>query len=98
MKEKSVREWKEDIQPVLKSKVNEFNTLGYQDVTVSEIWECLEKQVWKGNPKKRIHEVIQDVFHLQPGTYINHIRIGALRSDKDDLMSSIHAVTGNDEE
>ena len=44
-----------------------------------KLWSCLEEKVWKGNPKKRLHEVIQDIFHLSPHTYMNFMTIEALQ-------------------
>lgn len=93
MEEKTVEQWKREIMPALKSKRSEFKLVGYEDVTEEMIWECLREKVWKGNPKKRLHEVIQDIFHLQATTYMNFVAIEALQVDEDDdLMSSIQAV------
>jgi len=95
MEEKSVQQWKTLIEPALHSKEREFKLIGYKDVTTADIWHCLEKQVWKGNPKLKLHEIIKDIFRLQAGTYMNHIRIGALRTEESDLMASINALSGN---
>lgn len=96
MEMKSVQHWKTLVEPVLNSKERELKLIGYQEATAAEIWHCLEKQVWKGNPEKRLHEVTQDIFRLQASTYMNHIRIGALQSEKNDLTDSINALSRND--
>lgn len=93
MEKKPIQEWKSYIQPALKSKQSEFKLIGYEEVTEDEIWRCLEDKIWKGNPEKRLYEVIQDVFHLPANTYMNYIQIGALHVEEDDLMSSIQALT-----
>lgn len=95
MENKQVSEWKVDIYPALLSKQKEFKLIGYKEVTVDEIWQCLEAGIWKGNPSKRLHEVIQDVFHLSTNTYMNYITVDALKVEKDDLMSSVEALMNN---
>src|SRR5690625_1739530 len=92
MEEKTVQEWKPYIIPALESKRSEFKTIGYEDVTEAMIWRCLEEKIWKGNPKKRLHEIIQDIFHLQTTTYMNFVQVEALQGQDDDLMASIQAV------
>ncbi len=97
MEKKTVQEWRPFIQPALSSKRNEFKLIGYKNVTEDEIWQCLEKKVWKGNPVKRLYDVTADVFHLSAGTYMSFIRIGALQMEDDDLRSSIQALTNPDQ-
>lgn len=89
---KKVEEWKIELSPVLKSKVEELQMLGYSKATEEDVWKCLIKKVWKGNPEKRIHEVVQDIFHLSPSTYMSYLTIDAYQDD--DLMASIAALTG----
>ncbi len=93
VEEKTVKEWKSYIIPALESKESEFKLVGYTDVTQDEIWRCLEEKVWKGNPKKKLYEVIQDIFHLPPSIYMNFMTVNALQSEDDDLMASIEALT-----
>lgn len=88
---KPVQEWKQYIEPVLKSKVQEFKLLGYNKVTQEEIWNCLVERIWKGNPERRLHEIVQDVYHLSANEYMNYMTIDAYQAD--DLMASIQALT-----
>src|SRR5690625_390336 len=90
---RSVQDWKSHIQPALISKQSEFRLIGYDEVTEEEIWQCLKDKIWKGNPEKQVHEVIQDIFHLPVNTYMNYIQMDALQVKEDDLMSSIEALT-----
>lgn len=89
----TVNEWKEIIKPVLDSKTNEFLMMGYSRATHDDIWCCLEQRVWKGNPSKRLHEVVQDVFHLSSNIYMSYLTVNAYQDDSD-LMASIAALTG----
>ncbi|MUK86999.1 hypothetical protein GMD78_01100 [Ornithinibacillus sp. L9] len=88
---KSVEEWKSLLYPVLESKALEFQMMGYSKATNEDIWDCLVKKVWKGNPSKRIHEVVQDVLHLGSNIYMSYITVNAYQDD--DLMASIAALT-----
>ena len=97
MEKKPVQEWREIILPALESKKSELRIVGYSDVTIDKLWDCLMARVWKSNPSKRLHEVIQDVFHLPPSVYMNFLTNEAYNLE-DDLMSSIAAVTGKSED
>jgi hypothetical protein len=85
-----VTEWKGNVYPALESKVSEFHLMGYTKATAEEIWDCLEQKVWKGDPEKRIHEVIKDIFHLSPTVYMNHLTMKVYQDSN--LMDSISAV------
>ena len=98
MEEKTIQEWRLIVEPALRSKQGEFKLVGYSDISTEEIWECLKEKVWKGNPTKRLHEVVQDIFHLPTTTYISFITVNALRVEDDDLMASIQAVTEGEEQ
>jgi len=98
VEEKTIQEWRPIVEPALRSKQGEFKLVGYSDISTEEIWECLKEKVWKGNPTKRLHEVVQDIFHLPTTTYISFITVNALRVEDDDLMASIQAVTEGEEQ
>lgn len=93
---KKAKEWKVLIDPVLNSKVSEFRLMGYSRATKEDIWKCLNKKVWKGDPDKRIHEIVQDIFHLGSNIYLSYLTVEAYQDD--DLMASIAAVNQNLEE
>ncbi|MBP1968774.1 hypothetical protein J2Z83_000868 [Virgibacillus natechei] len=93
--EQTINEWKPFVKPALDSKVNEFRVMGYSKATEEDIWNCLVQKVWKGNPNKRLHEIVQDVFHLGSNIYLSYLTVNAYQDD--DLMASISALTGGDE-
>lgn len=88
---KTVTEWRPLIECVLESKAREFALMGYSQATSSDIWNCLQEKVWKGNPVMRLHEIVQDIFHLKTSIYMSYLTINAYKDD--DLMSSIAALT-----
>ncbi|MBP1947648.1 post-transcriptional regulator [Virgibacillus litoralis] len=89
---KNVSEWKPEILLALESKVNEFQLMGYAKATNENIWKCLTEKVWKGNPPKRLYEVIQDILHLSSNIYMSYLTVNAYQDN--DLMASINALTG----
>lgn len=90
-----IEEWKKMLTPALESKVEEFQLMGYSQATNENIWDCLQEKVWKGTPDKRLHEVVQDIFHLGAHVYMSYLTVNAYMDDND-LMSSIEAVIGKD--
>lgn len=92
---KPVDEWKRDLRPAIESKVEELQMMGYPRATVEDVWKCLQKKVWKGNPDKRLHEVVQDILHLSSTIYMSYLTVDAYQAyQDDDLMDSIAALTG----
>ncbi|WP_026569840.1 MULTISPECIES: post-transcriptional regulator [Sediminibacillus] len=94
--EKLVDEWKKEMELILESKVEEFQLMGYSRATSLDVWNCLKKKVWKGNPPKRVHEVVGDIFHLSSNIYMSYLTVQAYQDD--DLMASIAALSGPVEE
>ncbi|UFT97889.1 post-transcriptional regulator [Radiobacillus kanasensis] len=89
---KPVDEWKSSLVPVLDSKVNELHIMGYSRTTREDVWKCLSKKVWKGNPEKRLHEVVEDILHLSSSLYMSYLTVEAYQ-DEEGLLASIAALT-----
>src|SRR5690625_625700 len=89
---KHVDEWKEHIFPALISKKDELVLMGYSEVKIEEIWNCLKHHVWKNNEKKKLYEVVQDVLHLPSHTYMNYLTLNVLQSD-DELANTVASLT-----
>ncbi|MCP3025567.1 post-transcriptional regulator [Halobacillus sp. A5] len=87
---KPVTQWKDRIMPVLNSKAHEFRMLGYKKASTEDVWQCMQKKIWKNNPDKRLYEVVQDIFHLSNNQYVSFITVEAYQND--DLMASIEAL------
>ncbi|MBN8236747.1 post-transcriptional regulator [Halobacillus kuroshimensis] len=93
---KRVGLWKKEVAPVTKSKAEEFRLLGYPRATQAEIWNCLMSKVWKGEPEMRLHQVVQDIFHLSSHTYTSYLTVEAYQND--DLLASIEALNQTESE
>ncbi|WP_406944452.1 post-transcriptional regulator [Halobacillus sp. SY10] len=92
---KVVTSWRNEMKIVLQSKVEEFHLLGYKRATEEEVWDCLIKKVWNGEPEKRLYQVVQDILHLQTHTYTSYLTTEAYQND--DLLASIEALKGTSE-
>ncbi|MGP4041740.1 post-transcriptional regulator [Gracilibacillus sp. D59] len=91
---KQVSIWKHELEDVLESKVNEFKLLDYSKATPEDIWNCLSEKVWKGDPEKKLHEVVQDIFHLQPNLFMTYLTQQSWRDNN--LQESLDALLGNE--
>lgn len=89
---KTVNEWRPMTAPALESKKNELLEAGYSQATNEDVWNCLVKKVWQGNPPKRLYEVIQDILHLSTSIYISYLTVNAYQDDTN-LIESIAALT-----
>ncbi|MBO8155962.1 MAG: post-transcriptional regulator [Bacillaceae bacterium] len=87
---KRVSQWKPFIMPALTSKAEELHMLGYERATIAEVWDCLMKKVWKKDPEKRLHEVVQDILHLSPGIYMSYMTAQVYQDQ--DLLAQINAL------
>lgn len=96
MNVRPVQEWKDEVRIVLESKQNEFEYLGYKEITVEDIWRCLSEHIWKEDEPKRLYEVVQSIFQLQIHTYMDYLTLNSLHNQPietdDELMASINAV------
>lgn len=82
--------------PALQSKKEELIVLGYDDVTVQAIVDCLHYHIWKKKRPNKLYKIVQDILNLKPSVYMNFITTTAISLD-DDLLKSISAVTGTSE-
>lgn len=74
-------EFKPKLQVVIESKLDEFRMLGFDTVGEDDLWECLEKTIWRkkeGEPK--LFQLVEDILSLTVNDYMNYIRIEAFKS------------------
>lgn len=72
-----------DVQPALNSKLEEFLLLGYGQVTEQELWNFLNKKKWKkANESKRVAEIVDDILSVKVGEYISFASVEALKGTK----------------
>jgi hypothetical protein len=97
----SIEDYKEQVLPAIKSKVDEFHLLGYDRANELEIWNCLKKKVWKKkNEEKRLHEIVHDILSLSPTVFMNYLTVQAYTgpdyfSEQKELSSSLEDILGD---
>ncbi|MFJ8529752.1 post-transcriptional regulator [Bacillus sp. NPDC094106] len=77
-KEELVEAYRGQLQVVLQSKVEEFQMLGYDRVTIDDIWKCLKNKKWKKiDSNVRLHELVNDVLTLTTNEYMTYLTVEA---------------------
>ncbi|MGJ7920586.1 post-transcriptional regulator [Neobacillus sp. LXY-4] len=72
--------FRELVNPVLKSKAEEFKILGYQEVTEQELWGYLTNKKWKKTKEEiRLYEIVQDILSVQIGQYMSYATVEAFK-------------------
>lgn len=89
---KPVSKWKPEVTEIVESKVREFHLLEYTKATADDVWLCLVEKIWKGDPEKSLHEVVQDIFHLSPNVYMTYLTQQSLMDN--DLKETLDAILG----
>ena len=66
---------KHELLEVLQSKMEEFHLLGYNQVSVDEVWECVLSK-YKGNLPS-LHQLVNDILSLKPTAFMNWLTMNA---------------------
>lgn len=71
--------YRTEVSLALQSKKEEFNLLGYPDITEEDIWLYLTNKKWK-KPQEgtRQYEIIQDIMSVKIADYMNYVTVEAL--------------------
>lgn len=71
------------VEPALVSKISEFCLLGYNSVTVSGLWDFLQRKKWKKVKEEMLlHEVIRDILAVKVSDYMSFATIEAYKAPK----------------
>lgn len=72
--------YRSQVQPALKSKLDEFSLLGYETINEQELWKYLTKKKWKKVQEDiKLYEVVQDIMSVNVGEYMNFATIEAFK-------------------
>ncbi|KON86920.1 post-transcriptional regulator [Sporosarcina globispora] len=68
------------VKPALESKLDEFQLLGYKQVTEEGLWGFLAKKKWK-KPKEnvRLFEIVEEIMEVKVSEYIHYATIEAFK-------------------
>ncbi|WHX48050.1 post-transcriptional regulator [Paenibacillus woosongensis] len=71
----------ETIEALCRSKVEEFRLIGYEHVTVSDIWNCVSHKYEKeGYPE--LHQLVNDILSLKSTQFMNYMTLSAFRGSR----------------
>lgn len=76
--------WRNTLEPVIQSKIEEFHLLGYDRISDDELWECMLNKVWKKKQKvkdKMLHQLVEDVLGLSINDYMNYLAMEARKGN-----------------
>lgn len=99
--EKVWEEWKAVVYPALESKVKEFETLGYKNIHIDEIWEMSVNQMRKRQAAPVLHTIVQTILHMKMHDYMQQKTIESYKKieqkkNYDEALEEILAqVSGN---
>lgn len=91
MVKEQVEKLRVELMPALQCKYDEFRLLGYEQVTIEQILECLWQKKWKTEEKK-LYELVSDVLSLSLGEYMAFLTMSSYREQHrktDDLQSLV---------
>lgn len=72
-------ELRDHVKPAIKSKLEEFILLGYEDVSEEKLWVFLKNKKWKKTPELSVHEVVRDVLGLKIGEFMNYATVESFK-------------------
>jgi len=76
-------EFRTQVQPALKSKLEEFRLLGIESVSEQGFWEFLVKKKWKKvKHEMRLYEMIQDILSVRVSDYLNYVTIESYKTSE----------------
>jgi hypothetical protein len=72
--------FREEVRPILTSKVEEFEVMGYDKISEQELWNFLTQKKWR-KPKEDVHlfEIVQDIFSVKVGEYMGYATVEAFK-------------------
>ena len=73
--------FREKVQPVIESKLEEFHILGYERVTDKELWDYLTQKIWR-KPKDDVHlyELVSDIFAVKVSDVVHFRTIAEMQT------------------
>ena len=61
----SLEELYKRVYPVLRMKVKEFQSLGYNNIQEEDIWKVLSETIWKKSNRLTLYDVTKDIFDCE---------------------------------
>lgn len=77
--QKQLDQLKVELKDVCQSKAEEFHLLGYENVTLDEVWECVASAYRKEIPP--LHKVVNDILSLSVTKFMNWMTMKIYRGE-----------------
>ena len=73
--------FRQEVDLVLKSKLEEFEVYGYDKIQEQELWNFLTQKKWR-KPNENIHlfQIVQDIFAVKVGEFMNFATVEAFKA------------------
>ncbi|MEH7417160.1 post-transcriptional regulator [Neobacillus drentensis] len=76
-------DFRSQVQPALKSKLEEFRLLGIDSVSEQGLWEFLIKKKWKKvKHEMKLYEMIQEILSVRVSDYLNYVTIESYKTSE----------------
>ncbi|ASB88108.1 post-transcriptional regulator [Bacillus sonorensis] len=72
--------YKDHLKPFLKSKLEEFMILGYDDIEIEELWSYLLNKKWKNRKNVQIHQLAADILSVKIGEFMNYATVESFKT------------------
>ncbi|MFC7371220.1 post-transcriptional regulator [Fictibacillus iocasae] len=86
MIEAEFEQWKQDAEPALQSKLEELHYMGYESVTIEEIWQCVMAKAKKKKEEPRLHKLVGLILSLTVNDVMNWLTIKAYTEESTPLL------------
>lgn len=67
------------IEELCNSKAEEFEFMGYENITGKEIWECVSEKYDQENLPP-LYRIVNDILSLKATTFMNRITLSAYKA------------------
>jgi hypothetical protein len=93
MEKEKQKELREQLMPALQCKYDEFRLLGYKQVTMDQIWDCLVQKKWENfKEERKLFELANDILSLQIGEYMSFITMQSYKEQRSSGNDDLEAV------
>ncbi|WP_110111457.1 post-transcriptional regulator [Bacillus sp. CGMCC 1.16541] len=83
MNDTIISERKEQVELVVKSKIEEFHLLGYGEVREENLWDYLQKKKWKKVKEELpLHHMVNDILTVKVMDIMNYITIQSYKGSR----------------
>lgn len=76
------------LQPALKSKLDEFVLLGYKTINEEELWNYLTRKKWKkAKEELKLFELVQQIMEVKISDFIHYATIEAFKASEMSIIT-----------